>query len=151
MTIELEVLRAQLATARGRYATLKETMDHRRNEAEKAFQAANEELLVEHDRWKQQLAEVESTAREALVDHYIKTGEKKPVEGLTIAEYDVVDYVEAEALAWAKAKGIDRLIKLSTSDFERAAKSGLFNDIPASVRKEPRPRIATNLSQWGEV
>ena len=86
--------------------------------------------------------------REAALAAYAEDGNKKPCPGIQIKLYSVVEFDEAEALAWCRDYG-GSLLRLDMKAFEKAAPA--LHGAPISITQEPRVTIARDLSEYLEV
>jgi len=90
------------------------------------------------------VAELESKIKGLAVSHYSETQEKKPVPGVEVKIFTVVDYDEKAAREWCFTN-LRPALKLDKTEFEKMAKSG--NVEIAQVRTEPRAQIASDLDK----
>lgn len=89
---------------------------------------------------KADVADCDALVRKLAVERFEATGEKH-YPGVDIAEYTTVYYDDTEALEWARETGL--ALKLDKSKFKKYAP-----DLPfVEVRKEPRARVASDLSK----
>lgn len=132
----------ELAEARRELAEIKQEID----EARAAWEADNETLLDDYRALQSSVAERETDLRNAALEAYERYSERKPATGVTVKQYTVYHYSDADALEWAKSKGM--CLRLDRTAFERQAKAlAGTDDQPAWLRveRESRATIATDL------
>lgn len=95
----------------------------------RSFKDQHERLLEKVELARTEQAHAESALRAAAEAHYAATGEKKPVDGVSIRETTTLEYDDADAIAWAKA-AMPQLVAetLDGKAFEKVAKAA-----PAAV------------------
>lgn len=107
--------------------------------------------------WKEQnekISALECELRDWGIRHYTATGNKAPVKGLIVKLFRLVQYEEANVLAWCKEHASVLIIpaSLDKKQFEKAVVSGLafVSEAPAIIIEEPRSQIASDLSGYLE-
>lgn len=138
-----------LATLRIRVADAKEALADRRA----AFDAQHAGLIRDVRDLSDQLAMAEAAIKAGAVDHFIRTGEKKPCEGLEVKLFRALDYDADEATAWAKAHPEKGLLALDRKLYEKLLKLARENDLPdwadapGQLIDDPRAQIASDLTK----
>ena len=92
------------------------------------------------------LAQEENGVREAIVDAYDLTGNKKPADGAGVRIIKKVRYDLDEAVAWCK-ENAPAFLSLAAKPFEKAVLSGLPG-APAEIEEEPQATLARDLSKY---
>lgn len=150
-TVNLEAKRAALALARQQYEARRAELDA----ARAAFEADHAELIAEVD----SLKEAETVADVDLRDEALKIyaadlDNKKPIEGVEVKLWDVMDFDRVEAETWARAN-MPALLVLDTAAYKKVLKevkdSKILSDLiplPGTVRLEPKVSIARDLSAY---
>lgn len=90
--------------------------------------------------------QAETDLKEAAVKRYEADQDKHPHAAVSIGEYDVLEYAPADALKYCISHDMPTLLNLNKSAFNKAAKTGIFEFV--TIEKEPRARIATDLSEY---
>ena len=97
------------------------------------------------------LAEAETLAKQEALAEYDETQDKRPLPGVEIKVFKVVEYEELAATMWCQSNA-PTMLKLDAKRFERFVKEDILN-IPAHVAKvveEPRAQLASDLSEYEE-
>ena len=102
---------------------------------------------------KQSLVELDAAIREAAIEDYKVTGNKKPWDGVGIRELTKYDYELADAVAWAKANA--SMVVYETVDkkkFEKILSVTEPETLPETIKvyKEAIATIASDLSMYLE-
>ncbi|MCE2941644.1 MAG: hypothetical protein ACK6DK_09800 [Gemmatimonadota bacterium] len=120
MTQTMEMLRERVRAARIDAAVA----GGRVQQVQEDLKATHADLFVARERAEDALAEAEQALRAAAEAHYRETGEKKPCEGVAIRETVMIEYLEPEAIEWAKT-AMPQLVseKLDAKAFEKIAKA----------------------------
>lgn len=93
----------------------------------------------------------EHAVRELTLATYAETGNKKPVSGVGVRVYTKYDYDAGKALAWCKAFAPSFVIEqLDTKAFKKVADTLASQGAPVTIREDPRPTIAKDLSEYVE-
>lgn len=147
----LAAKRATLAQARAAHDTKKATLDALRQQ----FEQQHADLIAEVDT----LKEAESAADADLRDEVLKVyaadlDNKKPLPGLEIKLWDVMDFDKAEAEVWAR-QNMPALLVLDTSAYKKVLKEVAASKVlssviimPGVVRQEPKVSVARDLSAY---
>lgn len=86
--------------------------------------------------------QAEEAMRSAALAEWEQTKDRKAIGGAEVKLYDVLDYPDADALAWAKESGL--CLVLDKKAFEKVAKA---TPLPfVTTRQEPRVSLASDLS-----
>lgn len=98
------------------------------------------------------LAEMQSHAREVEARLRLEAvttydGNKHPLMGIDLAEYQTVTYDRAEAIKWCVGNAV-RYLALDTKLFEKAAPVLVDLGAPVKIGVEVRARIASDLSAY---
>jgi len=93
----------------------------------------------------QRVKEIEASIRQEAVAAY--DGNKHPIEGVDLAEYQTVTYDRAEAIKWCVSNA-PKYLALDTKPFEKAAPVLVDLGAPVQLGVEVRARIAGDLSQY---
>jgi len=90
---------------------------------------------------------LQDSVRELTMAAYQETGEVKPVDGVHVKEYTVIDYPEPKAFDYCLAELHDALA-LNRKTFEKVVQALPEERRPefVTVKKEPRATIAADLS-----
>ena len=110
-------------------------------EARKAWEASHAEELASAAAAEEQVTLADAALRAAVLETFKATGDVAPVLGCKVVQRTVLDYTEAEALAWAKSSGL--ALKLDVKAFEKVAKATAIPGV--TVRQEPSVTVATDL------
>lgn len=89
---------------------------------------------------------VENNLREAALHGYLVTGDKNPVDGVSVIINKSMMYSVDNAIAWAVSNARE-MLKLDTGLFQRHAKA-VADTMPlefVNIAEEPAVRIATKL------
>ena len=95
------------------------------------------------------MAEIEAQIAAEALQNYTATGNKKPVDGVTVKVFTVLKYDLPEALDWAR-KNLAEALTLDRKLFETHAK-GVAKTQPVPVVQivdEPRVQIASDLEHY---
>lgn len=109
--------------------------------AEEAWRQENWELFAKADLTKQVTEEAEDKLRELVLEHYAKTGDKKPLPGLGVREMKRLEYGTVSAYAWALEHKM--ALKLDIKAFEKICLASLPDFV--EVRIEPQATISAIL------
>lgn len=115
-------------------------------EANKKWHEEHQELLDDEAKLGQDVKALEDRIQDyALAGHRV-TGETK-YPGVAIKEFTVLDYTEAEALAWAREMAPHLLTtpQLKKQHFEAVAKVTPLSFV--TITKDPRAQIASDLAK----
>jgi hypothetical protein len=138
----LENLMIELARARREAADAK-------SDVNMLFEQVREdhpELFDAQKKADEELAKVEGLMREALLERYKATGDKKPVAGGEVKIFNVYDYDAGEALIWAVDHRM--ALQLDKTAFNGICKNDSTRPPFVAAREEPRAQIATDLSKF---
>jgi len=98
------------------------------------------------------LAEAETLAKQAALETYDETQDKRPLPGVEIKVFHKVYYNPKDALAWCRANAPNLLV-LDAKRFEKGIIDGTLLDVPGAVAEialEPRAQLASDLSEYEE-
>jgi hypothetical protein len=109
----------------------------------KAFLAARTAL---HEK-QLAVAAIEAEVRKAAVEDFKFNGEKAVYAGVQVKLFTKVEYDAKAMRDWAKAN-MTSLLHLDTKAVELAAKSGVIDEAPITITKEPRAQIDSDLSAY---
>lgn len=109
--------------------------------AEEAWRQENGELFAKADLTKQVTEEAEDKLRELILEHYAKTGDKKPLPGLGVREMKRLEYETATAYSWALEHKM--ALKLDIKAFEKICLVSLPEFV--GIHIEPQATIAKEL------
>jgi len=118
-----------------------------------AFDAQHAGLIRDVRDLSEQLALAEAAIKLDAVNHFLRTGEKKPCAGLEVKLFRALDYDASEALAWAKAHPEKGLLALDRKLYEKLLKLARENDLPdwadapGTLSDDPRAQIAGDLTK----
>lgn len=101
-------------------------------------------LMAEYDT---ELKEFDSKLRQAAIDEFNQTGNKKPVEGVSIVISKVLEYQPERAIRWAVANNALDMVSLKKSPFEKHARA-VSDSLPlefVTIKEEPSARISKEL------
>lgn len=100
----------------------------------RAFKDQHERLIERVEIARVEVGHAESALRAAAEAHYTATGEKKPVDGVSIRETTTLAYVDADAIAWAKT-AMPQLVaeQLDARAFEKIAKAAPLPFVTTTV------------------
>jgi hypothetical protein len=106
----------------------------------------NERLIERVEIARAEQANAEAALRAAAEAHYVATGEKKPVDGVSIRETTALEYDDADAIAWAKT-AMPQLVHetLDGKAFEKVAKASPTAVPFVAVTTTGKATIATEL------
>jgi hypothetical protein len=139
--------------------TLKELALLRRQQLEQA-QAVTEAEAALHDtaEWKafeaataqkraltEALDATTAQVRQAALDAYKASGDKEPAKGVTIKLFKRFVYDQDATREWCMAYA-PTFLTVDAKRFEKAAET--LDGAPVRVEYDPRPTIATNLSEY---
>ena len=100
--------------------------------------------LIEKRNWvTTELLAAETLLKAEALDQYRLDKNTKPAPGIEIKNFQVLDYPEKDALAWALKTGM--AIKLDKAAFEKIAKVSPMDFV--FIDDEPRCQIATDLDK----
>jgi|GEM_PF-3250562 len=133
---ELEGHLHNLRTCRGQLEELES--DYKRQK--EAFEAETEELRADIEAERESVSLAEDVVRALAIDWYTTDDSTKTLPcGVKIAVSKQIEYNEESALAWAKSKGM--AVKLDAKAFKDLVRSGVIDDIPATVEEVPTVRL----------
>lgn len=89
------------------------------------------------------LREEEENLREATLEAYQETGNKRPAPGVGIRIIKVCKYDPDEAKRWAIQKGA--CLKLDEAAYKAAMIKCIFFDMPGTVKEDAQATIAKEL------
>jgi hypothetical protein len=136
----LSVLRMLRLSAADTAAELKRRRD--------AFDVENAALIQNVRDDAASVAAQETAIKAIVADDYAVTVNKTPCPGVTVKEFETLQYDEAAAFAWAKEKGLAIIPEsLDRKAFEKIAKAAGGAIAGAHVIVEPRVQIATDLEK----
>lgn len=96
---------------------------------------------------RKQRSDAEDGLREAAVAVYREEGEVEPSYGVSIALHTAIEYDEEEAVKWAEQNAPALIVKtINRKALEALVSAGEKPDF-VTVKKEPRARIASDLSE----
>jgi hypothetical protein len=139
--------------------TLRELAQLRRQQLEQARAVAEAEAAL-HDtaEWKafeaataqkraitEALDATTAAVRQAALDAYKATGDKEPAKGVSIRMFKRYVYDQDQTLEWCMAYA-PTFLTVDAKRFEKAAET--LDGAPVRVVYDPRPTIATNLSEY---
>jgi multidrug efflux pump subunit AcrA (membrane-fusion protein) len=153
-TEKLEQLRAELALARKKHEERKTALDA----ARAAWEEANRALIESEQQLREDVKAADEAFREAALETYaIDPENKKPVDGIEVKLYDVMDFDKAEADTWARTN-MPALLILDEKAYRKILKEvannkalrnvPVLSTIPGTVRKEPKPNVDRDLSAY---
>lgn len=139
-TLQSELIK--LAAARAKREELKAKLAKLREE----FNNLNADLVVGEKEAAAAIELLELNIKSLALAAYKITKNKKPVEGVDVKVYDVYEYDQEKAFAWAKQTGIALLPEsLDVSAFEKIAKATPLDFVKTA--EEPRIQIARDLTK----
>lgn len=95
------------------------------------------------------MMQLDTQARGLTLDAFKATGDKEPASGATVRLYKRVLYDVAQALQWCKTNAPIYVREvLDTKPFEKAAEHMHAADAPWTIEYDPRPTLATDLSEY---
>lgn len=96
-----------------------------------------------------EIGNLEVDIKTQALDQFGKDGNKHPSSAVEIKEFEVVrcDMPESEIRGWCLVN-LPGVLKVDGKAFDKAAKAGVVEI--ATVEKEPRAQIKTDLSDWLE-
>lgn len=134
---------AVVRVAGARYAA--EGFAHRLAAAREEFDAKHAALIEDARVAKQAVADAEATAKALGAAHFLVTGEKAPVAGLTVKERTVLTYTDADAFEFAKRTGVGLVPE--TYDAKSIEKVAKAMPLPfVTITTEPMVTLASDLS-----
>lgn len=101
-------------------------------------------LLLEY---KEEAQEIDTQLRKKAIEEYQATGNKKPINGVSVIITKSLIYHPERAIRWAAANDAMSMLKLNTRDFEKHARA-VADTIPlkfVSIEEVPQVRIAKEL------
>lgn len=100
---------------------------------------------------KQSLAELDAGIREAAIEDYKVTGNKKPWDGVGIREVTKYDYDLPKAVEWAK-QNMPAILTVDKKKFEKVLSVTSPETLPETIKvyKETTATIASDLSMYKE-
>lgn len=101
------------------------------DESYEEWRAANEGKIARSEQARMDMKEIEAELRLSIVEHYEKTGDKKPHPKPGVRVSDVPVFEEEEAIAFAMGYDLADLLKLDKVSFNSYAK-GVRKSAPLS-------------------
>jgi hypothetical protein len=140
----IEQLAHDVAHTRANVAGLQAELDVRVN----AFERSIEGIRQQMETAKLARASSEKWMRDAILEAYKSTGEKKqPGGGIRMMPH--LEYKDADALFWAQQHSM--ALALDRKAFERLAKAGDVSATIVTVTQEPQATIDSDLSRFLEM
>lgn len=143
---ELEMMLSALANARKIEAEYKDELAEIDADIQEKYGKALERVKRMLTTAKADVEDYYQRVSEIALDQYKVDKIKKPNPFVTIGEYDVLEYDADKALDWCVEKEMTGALSLRKADFKKLAKAAKPDFVTFS--KEPRARIATDLSEW---
>lgn len=149
---ELRERLAEVARLRWEAYSVETALAEAQNEVAKTPEARRVQALYETRKGiTAALIEAETLAKQEALAEYDETQDKRPLPGVEIKVFKVVEYEELAATMWCQSNA-PTMLKLDAKRFERFVKEDILN-IPAHVAKvveEPRAQLASDLSEYEE-
>jgi len=147
--VDLAQARAIQEQTKKLYADLKAQIDEL---VEERFGEDRENLLKALDASDSSVARADSNVRDMAARYYGETADKHPCPAVTIKEFIVLSYVEAQAIEFCRLSAPKALI-LDKRAFEKIAKVGKEAGGPFDldfvvIETEPRVAVASDLSAY---
>ena len=92
------------------------------------------------------VSDIDAKLRQAAIDLYNETGEKKPHPALVVKIYTVLNYESAKALEYCR-QHLPGALSFNKAKFEKVAMVAELDFVEIDD-DDPRPSIASDLSQW---
>ncbi len=132
--------RLEVAEAREKVVKIKEQLN--KTELGLSFAQAIEYSSIANE----EMQTIEKHLRQAALEHYKDTGDKNPVDGVSVIINKSLVYNIDNAIAWAISNARE-MLKLDKKLFEKHAKA-VVDTIPLDfvvTKEEPAVRIATKI------
>ena len=145
---DLNELVVALAETRNQISVLKEELEGVRATIDAEFGAALDTLMTAIGEERKNEETLLENLRRAAVVSFAETGDKHPHEAVTVKEYTVVHYDDAEAFDYCLAH-LPGALTMSNSKFEKVAKVAGLDFVVLGT--EARATIARDLSGYLEA
>jgi hypothetical protein len=140
---------AALAEQVGRVADLRRNLavlEEALREKRRAFEEGSADTRAGIEAAGAELLAAENVVRALALAHYLATRDKAPTPGVTVREYEELQYEPAAAFAWAREKQMALLPeRLDVKAFEKIAKATPLAFV--KVEQHPRVVLATDLEK----
>lgn len=137
--VDLEANISRVRSLRLSISILKDMIDERMA----AWEEENRELMDAIEAERIRLREEEEKLREATLEAYRETGNKKPAPGVGIRIVKDICYEEYMAITWAVEAGAGNCLKLDKKNFEKAAEALALDFV--TINSIPQATIAKEL------